>query len=77
MGLEDTMDHMLWMGEQAATIGRIAEPKQLLAHLSKVTARDIQRVARHLFTTARTHVAVIGPIAEPEASHLSAACRID
>ncbi len=30
MGLEDTMEHMLWMGEQAVTVGWIAQPQDLL-----------------------------------------------
>jgi predicted Zn-dependent peptidase len=76
MGLEDTMDHMLWVGEQAVTVGRVARPEQLLAHLSKVTARDIQRVARHLFVAQKMHLAVVGPLAETEASRLSTLCRL-
>jgi len=71
MGLEDTMDHMLWIGEQAVTVGRITRPEQLLAHLAKVTARDIQRVARHLFVAPKMHLAVVGPLAEAEASRLA------
>ena len=77
MGLEDTMDHMLWLGEQAITVGRLAEPEKLLAHLSKVTEQDVRRVARQLFLTPKIHVAVVGPIAEPEASRLSATCRLE
>jgi predicted Zn-dependent peptidase len=76
MGLEDTMDHMLWVGEQAVTIGRIAKPEALLAHMERVSPADIRRVARQLFTTPRMHVAVIGPVADPEAARLSAVCRI-
>ena len=76
MGLEDTMDHMLWIGEQAAMVGRIARPDALLAQLDKVTGRDIQRVARHLFVTPRIHAAIIGPVAEPEISRCSNLCQI-
>jgi predicted Zn-dependent peptidase len=76
MGLEDTMDHMLWMGEQAAAVGRIGYPEALLAHLAKVTERDVQRVARELFVTAKMHLAVVGPIAAPEASRLVSLCRV-
>ena len=76
MGLEDTLDHMLWIGEQAVTVGRVARPESLLAHLAKVTARDIQRVARHLFVTPRLHVAIVGPVGEPEAARLSSLCRM-
>jgi predicted Zn-dependent peptidase len=76
MGLEDTMDHMLWIGEQATATGRIGMPEALLAHIAKVTARDLQRVARQLFVTAKLHAAVVGPIAESETSTLTALCRI-
>ena len=70
------MDQMLWIGEQAVTVGRIARPQQLLAHLAKVTSRDIQRVARQLFVTQKMHLAIVGPITEPEASRLTALCKI-
>jgi len=76
MGLEDTMDHMLWAGEQTATLGRVARPETLLAHIAKVTERDIQRVARQLFVTPKMHVAIVGPVAEPEASRLASLCRL-
>ena len=71
MGLEDTMDHMFWIGEQAVTVGRIARPELLLAHIAKVTERDIQRVARHLFVTSKLHLAVIGPLSDGEVGQLS------
>ncbi len=76
MGLEDTMDHMLWIGEQAVTVGRIARPELLLKHIARVTERDLQRVARHLFVTQKMHLAVVGPITEPEASRLASLCRV-
>jgi len=76
MGLEDTMDHMLWVGEQAVAVGRIAQPERLLAHLAKVRSQDIQRVARHLFVTPKMHVAVVGPVSELTTNQLSSLCRI-
>ena len=76
MGLEDTMDQMLWVGEQAVTTGRIGRPDVLLSHLSRVTARQIQHVARHLFVTPKIHAAIVGPLSETDGSRLSALCRI-
>jgi predicted Zn-dependent peptidase len=76
MGLEDTMDHMLWIGEQAAAVGRISVPERLLDHVERVGARDIQRVARQLFLTARMHLAIVGPVADADAARLAALCRI-
>ncbi|MBI3319593.1 MAG: insulinase family protein [Candidatus Omnitrophica bacterium] len=75
MGLEDTMEQMLWIGEQMITVGRTAEAKDLLAHLNRVTAEQIQHVARWLFTSPRFHVAAIGPLAEQQASTLQDLCR--
>ena len=70
------MEQMLWMGEQAVTVGRVAKPDRLLAHIAKVTPRDIKRVARQLFMTERMHLVVVGPIPEPQAARLTALCRI-
>jgi predicted Zn-dependent peptidase len=76
MGLEDPMDHMLWMGEQVVTVGRVADPQALLKHLGRVTPWDIRRVARHLFVTPRLHVAVVGPVAESDVSRLTDLCQL-
>jgi predicted Zn-dependent peptidase len=76
MGLEDTMDHMLWMGEQAVTVGRVARPAHLLSYIAKVTERDVRRVARELFVTPKLHLVIVGPIHEPEAARLTALCKI-
>jgi predicted Zn-dependent peptidase len=76
MGLEDTMDHMLWAGEQAITVGRVGRPETLLSHVQQVSAADIRRVARALFQTAGMHLAVVGPVGEPDIRRLTQLCRI-
>ena len=76
MGLEDTMDHMLWMGEQAVTVGRVRPAEVLMEHIARVTPRDIRRVARQIFQTDRMHLAIVGSVAESESSRLRALCRI-
>lgn len=76
MGLEDPMDHMLWIGEQAVTVGRVARPEALLEHLERVTPAQIRRVARELFLTPKMRVAVIGPVGDTTTSQLRSLCRI-
>jgi predicted Zn-dependent peptidase len=71
MGLEDTMDHMLWVGEQAVTVGRIGAAHRLLKHVERVGPSDLVRVARRLFLTAKLHVAVIGPVRDAEVTALA------
>jgi predicted Zn-dependent peptidase len=46
--------------------GEAIEPADLLAELDKVTAEDIQRVARDVIADDRLHLAVIGPFDDPE-----------
>ncbi len=76
MGLEDTMDHLLWMGEQAITVNHVARPEALVDHLEKVTPSDIRQVARSLFLTDRMRVAVIGPLSQPESASLIKECNL-
>ena len=76
MGLEDTMDHMLWMGEQAIAVGRIGRPDALLAHVQRVTPSDIRRVARQLFVTPKMHVAIVGPVSDLETHRLARLCEL-
>jgi predicted Zn-dependent peptidase len=71
MGLEDTMDHMLWVGEQAVTVGRIGAAERLLKQVEQVRPMDLRRVARRLFLAAKLHVAVIGPVREAEMAALT------
>ena len=75
MGLEDTMDHMLWMGEQAVTVGRISDAHDVIAALERVTPEQIRRAARALFTPERCYLTAIGPVPEEEAKILRTLCR--
>ena len=76
IGLEDAMDHMLWVGEQVITVGRVWRPEQLLAYAARVTRQDIRRVARQLFVTEKLHLAVVGPVPQADTARLTALCRI-
>ena len=74
MGLEDTMEHMLWMGEQAVTVGRISRPQDVLAGINRVTAPQIRQVARMLFRPERLYLAAIGPVPASQADALRQLC---
>lgn len=76
MGLEDTMDHMMWVGEQVISSGRIAKVDALMKRLKAVRASDIQRVARRLFKTSNLHLAIIGPLDTSKEAEFAKLCRI-
>ena len=75
MGLEDSMEHMIWMGEQLVTAGDVSVMQDVIAAVERVTAEQIQQAARMLFTPARLSLAVIGPVPKPEAARLEHACQ--
>jgi predicted Zn-dependent peptidase len=46
--------------------GEIEEPDDLLRELDRVTAEDVQRVARDLFEGKRLYLALVGPFDDPD-----------
>lgn len=61
LGLENSMNTMLWAGESVMNLGRVRSPQEVIAAVEKVTAEDIQRVAKTIFTTKSLTLAVVGP----------------
>lgn len=62
LGLEDTSDHMLWMGEYMSAENSVPSPKDVLKKIEKITPDDIMRVAGRIFRDERLNLALIGPV---------------
>jgi predicted Zn-dependent peptidase len=60
--LEDTMSHMLWIGEKVIAGEKDVSVKGILAKIDTVTPDDMLRVAGELFRQASLNLAVIGPV---------------
>ena len=76
LGLEDTADHMLWMGEYMSADGKIPAPGEILHKIDKITPDDIRRVAKRIFNDAGLSLALIGPINKSEEKRISEALTI-
>lgn len=61
LGLEDTMAVSGWFGRQEALGGEQLTVEQILERVEKVSAEDVQRVARQLFQAGYGRLAVVGP----------------
>ena len=61
MGLEDTLDHLLWVGEKVLYGEGIPDRTEITRSIEKVTAEDIRKVAREIFRTERINLSLIGP----------------
>ncbi|MCM8821345.1 MAG: insulinase family protein [Candidatus Omnitrophica bacterium] len=60
MGLEDTMEYMVWIGEQKTTRDRMISVKDVVERVRSVTVEDIQKICNDIFSKA-TFFAMIGP----------------
>lgn len=62
LGFEDSDALASWYGRQALFHKKIETPDEAMAKLMKVTAKDIQTVAKTLFTKKNMRLAIIGPV---------------
>ena len=64
LGLENTMNNMLWVGENVVTLGRTRSLKEIYDAVERVTAEDLRRVAKSMFASPSYHLSVVGPVPE-------------
>lgn len=62
LGLESSMNQMLWAGESAVCLGRCRTPEEVVSQVSAVTAEDVRRTAHELFQTNALNLAAVGPL---------------
>ena len=77
LALEDTLDHLLWAGERLIDGGDLPDKDQIRGKIEAVTARDVQAVARQIFTTAHLNLALIGPIGSKVQARIKEDFEID
>ena len=65
--LEDTMSHMLWLGEKIISEEKDLSVKNVLDRIESVTAEDLMRVSKDMFKDENLNMAVIGPVKEEKA----------
>lgn len=63
--LEDTVEHMCWIGESEMLLGRIEPAEKILAQIAQVRRANLRQVARSILRTDHRSLAVIGPVADP------------
>jgi predicted Zn-dependent peptidase len=77
LGLEDTMDQMLWMGGGVISNDQVKSMGDVIKKIKAVTRADIKRVAREILDPQRLNVAVIGPMSEEQQKQLRALAGVD
>ncbi len=71
LGLENSMNLMLWIGEGLVTLDRCRTPEEVAREVSKVSASDLKRVATNIFRASALNLAIVGPHGESLEKSLS------
>ncbi len=66
LALEDTFDHMLWIGESTATLDKVYSLKDIINEVQKIKQQDIQQVAKYIFQEKKLNLALISPLKDSE-----------
>lgn len=71
LGVEDTLDHMLWVAEKALCAGELPDKKEICEKVEAVTPEEIQQIAGKIFKTQNLNLALIGPVPEKAQKELT------
>ncbi len=66
LGLEDTMDQMIWVGGAVVSNDQVKTVKQAEARIKAVTLADIKRVAGEVLAPRRLNLALIGTLTQAQ-----------
>ena len=64
MGLEDTLDLLLWVGEKVLYLEEGPDREVITRQIERAKAQDLQKVASGIFDTAHLNLTLIGPLKE-------------
>jgi predicted Zn-dependent peptidase len=62
IGLESTINQMMWIGENTLSYRRVMQPEELIKQIRAVTPADIQQLAQSIFQPKRCSIALVAPM---------------
>ncbi len=65
--MEDTMSHMLWLGEKIISKEKELDVNKIVERINSINKEDIMRVAEAIFKNESMNLAVIGPVKDESA----------
>jgi predicted Zn-dependent peptidase len=66
LSLEDTMEHMLMLGESLASMNKIHTLQEMIKEVNRVSLNDLKQVAQLVFQDGKINLALIGPLKNKE-----------
>jgi len=62
MGVEDTLDHLLWTGDRVISGRSVPDLEKIRRNIQSVTPDQVSAVAKHLFQKSKMYFSAVGPI---------------
>jgi predicted Zn-dependent peptidase len=62
LALEDTLDHMLWIGESTSSLNRTYSLEEVVKEVQRLSRADIRSAAQSIFKEESLNLALIGPL---------------
>lgn len=66
LALEDTLEHMLWIGETTLMLDKTFPIADIIAEVKRVERLDVRRAASEIFTKKNINLSLIGPLGAAE-----------
>lgn len=60
--LENTENHMMWIGDHLLGYGRVLSPQEIKKRVAQVTAAQVRQVAREFLRAERVSLAMVSPL---------------
>lgn len=77
LGLEDTLDHMLWLGDRMMYRDDLPDKDAICRRIHEVTSADVRDLARKLFHTSGINFSLIGPFGDRFEKQMKQECNCD
>lgn len=71
LGMEDTMEHMLWIGEGMIARDKTKTLMSVVKEFENIKIDDLKRVARDILKQERFKLAVVGPVTDKQKASIS------
>lgn len=76
LGLEDNMEHMMWIGESMLERNRIRTIGEVVYKINSISIEDIHRVASEVLQPKKMNLAVVGPLKEEQEKNIASLLNI-
>lgn len=77
LGVEDTLDHLLWAGERLLCSDELPDKEDMRKRIEAVTQEDVRETARKIFRTNGLNLALIGPVPDKMRKEIKKGLIID